>query len=104
MLLGNNQMHCGRINCRCTHTEGCEKGFISIRYVDKQEKIRNGERITIETWYDGVQFCSVCDPERAHIQQSSTSSEEMAHRLRERSKYKHAETYEQKESEKTRTL
>lgn len=104
MLLGNNQMHCGRINCRCTHTEGCEKGFISVRYLDRTEKIRNNEKVIIETWYDGVYFCNVCDPERAHIQQTSTSSEEMAHRLRERSKYKHAENYEQQEVAKTRTL
>ena len=104
MLLGNNQMHCGRINCRCTHTEGCEKGFIHTRYVDRKEKIRKGEKQVVETWYDGVLFCSVCDPERSQIQRTSTSSEEMAQRLRERSKYKHAENYEQKELEKTRTL
>jgi hypothetical protein len=104
MLLGNNPNHCGRLNCRCTHTEGCEKGFIAIRYVDKQEKIRQGQKIVVETWYDGVHFCSICDPERAHIQQSSQSSEEMGQRLRERSKYKHAENYEQKESDKTKTL
>lgn len=104
MLLGRNQNHCGRLNCRCTHTEGCEKGYISIRYVDRQEFIKKGEKITKEVWYDGAVFCSVCDPERAHIQQTSTSTEEMGQRLRERSKYKHAENYEQKESEKTRTL
>lgn len=104
MLLGNNQMHCGRVNCRCTHTEGCEKGYIWVRYLVKEEKNRKGEKIVVETWYDGVQFCSVCDPERAHIQKTSKSSEELSYRLGQRSKYKHAENYEQTESEKTRTL
>lgn len=104
MTIGRNQNHCGRLNCRCTHTEGCERGFISLRYADYQEKIVKGEKIEVVTWYNGVQFCSVCEPERAHIQNTSITSEELGQRLRERSKYKHAENYENKESEKTRTL
>jgi hypothetical protein len=104
MLLGNNPMHCQRINCRCTHTEGCERGFIYIRYAHITERIVNGEKNSTETWYDGVRFCPVCDPERAHIQKTSTSSEELGYRLRERSKYKHAENYENQEAQKTRTL
>ena len=104
MLLGQNQNHCGKLNCRCTHTEGCEKGFIHIRYLDHQERMNKGEKIVVEKWYDGVQFCSVCNYERAAIQNTSVSTEEMGQRLRERSKYKHAENYDNKESEKTRTL
>jgi hypothetical protein len=96
--------HCGRINCICTHTNGCVKGFIDTRYVDKKELIRKGEKIVVETWYDGVLFCPTCDPERAYIQNTSRTSEEMTQRLRERSSFKQEETYKNNESSKTRTL
>lgn len=96
--------HCGKINCLCTHTDGCIKGFIYTRYSDKKEIKVNDEIKVIETWYDGVLFCPTCDPERAYIQQSSRSSEEMAQRLRERSRYKAEETYNNNEASKTRTL
>lgn len=97
-------MHCGRINCVCTHTEGCVKGFIHTRYVDRKELIRNGEKKVVETWYDGVLFCPTCDPERAHIQNTSRSSEEMTQRLRERSSLKSSDYYDKEEASKTRTL
>ena len=104
MLLGNNENHCRRINCRCTHTDGCERGYIWVRYAHITERVVKGEKIQTETWYDGVKFCAVCDPERAHIQNTSTSSEELHQRLGARSKYKHAENYDQQEAQKTRTL
>ena len=63
-----------------------------------------GKLQKIEQWYDGVQFCPVCDPERAHIQATSQSSEEMADRLRNRSQFKASENYERQEASKTRTL
>ena len=103
-MLGTNENHCRRINCRCTHTEGCERGYIFVRYLDTKVVIRKGVETKIETWYDGVQFCSVCDPERAHIQRTSASSEEMQQRLRERSSYKNTENYEKQEAGKTRSL
>lgn len=97
-------MHCGRINCVCTHTDGCVKGFIYTRYVDRKELIKNGEKKVVETWYDGVLFCPTCDPERAHIQNTSRSSEEMTQRLRERSSLKSSDYYDKEEASKTRTL
>lgn len=97
-------MKCERTNCICTHTEGCEKGFIFTRYKDVKEIVREGEKKTIETWYDGVLFCPTCYPERAFIQRTSQSSEEMSHRLRERSSLKSTENYEKSEESKTRTL
>lgn len=103
-MLGTNENHCRKINCRCTHTEGCERGYIFVRYSDTKIVIRKGMETKIVTWYDGVQFCSVCDPERAHIQQTSASTEEMQQRLRERSSYKNIENYEKQEANKTRTL
>lgn len=103
-MLGKNRNHCERLNCRCTHTEGCEKGYIWTRYSVKDEHIRNGETIVVEKWYEGVLFCPTCDPERAQIQKTSGSSEELSYRLGQRSKYKHAENYENQEAQKTRTL
>lgn len=95
---------CTKINCYCTHTDGCDRGYIFIRYCDKKTILRNGVQTTTETWYDGVRFCPVCDPERAHIQNTSTSSEEMAERLRNRSTLKSSENYDKEEATRTRTL
>ena len=95
---------CNKINCMCTHTNGCVKGFIEIRYKDTKKVIRNSEEIIVETWYDGVKFCPTCDPIRAHIQDTSRTPEEMAERLRARSTFKQAENYEKEETSKTRTL
>ena len=97
-------MHCGRINCICTHNNGCEKGFIWTTYKDRKELIRNGETIVVEKEYEGVLFCPTCDPERAYIQQTSRSPEELQKILSERSKYKQEETYKNNETSKTRTL
>lgn len=103
-MIGANENHCGRLNCRCTHTEGCERGFVHIRYLDEEIKTRKGEKIVVERWYDGVQFCSVCNAERAHIQQTSMSTQEIGQRLRGLSSYKNTENYEKQEAGKTRTL
>lgn len=97
-------MRCNKINCYCTHTDGCEKGFIFVRYKHTEKRIREGKEITTETWYDGVRFCPICDPERAHIQNTSTSSEEMAERLRNRSTLKSSDNYDKEEATRTRTL
>jgi len=95
---------CHRVNCYCTHTDGCEKGYIWVRYKHTEKRVREGKQIVIETWYDGVRFCPVCDPERAHIQNTSTSSEEMAERLRNRSTLKSSDNYDKEEATRTRTL
>jgi uncharacterized Zn finger protein (UPF0148 family) len=95
---------CNRTNCICTHTDGCEKGYIWVRYKNTKKRMRHGEQILIETWYDGVRFCPICDPERAHIQNTSTSSEELAERLRNRSSLRSSDNYDREEATRTRTL
>lgn len=46
--------HCGRGECRCTHTEGCEFGWVEMpAYTDP---------VTKQT-YQPVQPCPVCRPE-----------------------------------------
>ena len=95
---------CHRVNCICTHTDDCVKGYIFVRYKHTEKRVREGKEILIETWYDGVRFCPVCDPERAHIQNTSTSSEELAERLSNRSTLKSSANYDREEATRTRTL
>lgn len=82
----------------------CDNGFILTRHMELKKKMVKGEEITIESWYDEARFCPVCDPKRAHIQDTSTTSEELGQRLRELSRYKAAENYEKQEANKTRIL
>jgi uncharacterized Zn finger protein (UPF0148 family) len=90
--------------CKCKHVD-CVKGFILTTYVSTKEiKTREGEVKTIEKEYDGVLFCPTCDPERAFIQRTSASSEEMRERLNNRSPLKAKENFEKEEASKTRTL
>lgn len=102
-MLGD-QNHCGRTNCRCTHNMGCERGFIWTEWIERHEKRVKDEIVVTRQSREGVRFCPVCDPERAHIQKTSNSPQELQERLQARSKYKASENYERTESEKTRTL
>ena len=95
---------CHKVNCFCTHTEPCEYGWINIRYKEIKTVKRNGETKEIVTWYDGATFCPTCDAQRAHIQTTSTTSEELGQRLRARSEFKTVENYDNQEASKTRTL
>lgn len=46
--------HCGRDGCRCTHSDGCEYGWIEAgAYTDA---------VTLQT-YSPVEPCPVCRPE-----------------------------------------
>lgn len=44
--------HCGRAGCRCTHTEGCDHGW-----VDMPPRELNGQR------YTEVAPCPICRPD-----------------------------------------
>lgn len=100
----NIENHCGRLNCQCTHTEGCERGYIWVRYRDVRTVNSSEGKKEVVTWYDGVHFCKICDPDRAYLQSISRTSDELQQRLRERSNHKQAENYEKQEASKTRTL
>jgi guanylate kinase len=96
--------NCVRNVCPCKHID-CVKGFIHTTYVStKETRTKEGEVKTIETEYEGVLFCSTCYPERASIQSTSASSEEMRERLSNRSQFKAKENFEKEEASKTRTL
>lgn len=48
--------HCGRAGCRCTHSDGCDHGWIDgLSYTDP---------VTLQT-YRPVEPCPVCRPEYA---------------------------------------
>ena len=57
--------HCGRAGCRCTHTEGCDHGWVEMpAYVDP---------VTKQT-YQPVQPCPMCRPESyQRLQHDSTN-------------------------------
>lgn len=96
--------HCMRNACPCKHVD-CVKGYIHTTYVStKETRTKEGEVKTIETEYEGVLFCPTCDPERASIQRTSASPEEMRERLSNRSQFKAKENFEKEEASKTRTL
>jgi len=96
--------HCMRNACPCKHVE-CVKGFIHTTYVStKETRTKEGEIKTIEIEYEGVLFCPTCDPERASIQRTSASSQEMRERLANRSQLKATENFQKEEASKTRTL
>ncbi len=96
--------HCMRNACKCKHVD-CVKGFINTTYVTtKKTRTREGKEVTTEIEYEGVLFCPTCDPERASIQRTSASPEEMRERLANRSQYKAVENFEKEEASKTRTL
>lgn len=97
-------IRCNKVNCNCTHSDGCEKGYIFVKYKHTEKRMRENKEILIETWYDGVRFCPICDSERAHIQATSTSSEELAERLNNRSSLKSSDNYDKEEATRTRTL
>lgn len=95
---------CQREGCKCSHVD-CDYGWIYAIFVTEDVKnTRNGEKIVVKTEYEGVKFCPTCDPERAHIQETSATRDEMARRLNERSTHKRAEIYEKQEASKTRIL
>jgi guanylate kinase len=95
---------CKSPTCRCEHID-CDYGWIYGTFVTVEEKnTRKDGKIQIQTEYEGVKFCPQCDPQRAHIQETSSSAEELQRRLSERTTIKRAEIYEKQEASKTRIL
>lgn len=102
----NLDNHCGRTGCGCTHTHGCEKGWIWTEYLDEQVVVRNtsGARDVIRRKYEGVYPCSVCDPERYSLLNNSKSREEYHEKLRNRGTYRKQKAYDEDERSRTKTL
>lgn len=56
---------CGKADCRCSHLDPCDKGFI-------------------QTGENSVNFCPICDRERHLIVKNAKSGEQQAEQLRAR--------------------
>ena len=102
----NIENHCGKTGCICTHTHGCERGWIWIDYVDETIVKRNnsGARDAIRRKYQGVYPCPSCDPIRHELYISSKSTEEYLEKLRNRGNFKRQQAYDDNERSQTRTL
>lgn len=97
--------HCGKSGCICTHSDPCEYGYIWVEYYeDKKTITKDGNTKVVSERFQGVRFCSTCDPERASIQAGSRNSTELGERLRARSKVSKFKAYEEEERSKTRAL
>jgi len=97
---------CEKPSCICTHTDGCNAGWIDVDYwVDSKYKVVD-EFAMIEgkRKYEGAIPCQNCDYERWEIWKTSQNSKEYAERLRARSTYNRTKAYESEENSKTRTL
>ena len=96
---------CKRANCLCEHKEPCAAGWITLRYKSIEEKKqRDGTVISIEREYDGVRPCPTCDPERAHVFDTSASDAELQERLKARSNLNRTAIQDNYEASRTRTL
>lgn len=97
--------HCGITKCECTHTQGCEFGWIYGTETDRKvAKSRDGQTIVTEQKYEVVSPCPNCRPELYNIFATSRSRQELQERLRSRSVHTRLKDYEQTEEGRTRTL
>lgn len=96
---------CNRVGCICTHTDGCEAGWIAIEYWVDARGVACSEFAKIpKQKYEGVIPCKNCDPERWIIWNTSRNSREYHERLIARSTHNRTKAYESEEQSKTRTL
>jgi len=89
----NLENHCGNASCECTHTHGCEKGWVYGKHLDEK---------FVE--YEAVSPCPNCDPDRYEIFHTSKSRHELFERLRARGTHTRRKAYEDNDRSKTRTL
>lgn len=97
--------HCGQTNCDCTHTQGCEFGWIFGKETDRRvTRTKDGETKVIETTYEVAYPCSNCQPEKARIFATARNRQELQEMLRSRSNHNRLKTFEESEERKTKTL
>ncbi len=98
-------LSCDRTGCICTHTDGCEAGWIYIVYWADARGVTCSEFANIpKTRYEAVVPCKNCDYDRWSICNTSNTSKEYGERLRARSLHNRTKAYEREEESKTRTL
>jgi hypothetical protein len=83
----------------------CDLGWVFGKYLStKVVRDRQGNETEIESEYEGVTPCPICDPTRAQIFTSAKSRDELQEALANRSTHKRLEAYRQSEDSKTRVL
>lgn len=96
--------HCMKPGCLCTHTHGCERGWIWKEYDDQVVYIdRQGKRSTKTIKREGVVPCMNCDSERYEIWLTALTYEDYIEKLQKRG-YGKKKAYENEENSKTRVL
>lgn len=96
---------CEDSSCICTHTDGCETGWIDVQYWVDNRGVICSEFANIPKFrYEGVVPCKNCDYERWKIYNTSATTKEYGERLRARSVHTRIKAYEKEEESKTRTL
>ena len=99
------EKHCGSSGCICTHTDGCDKGWILGKFNDEKiVKLSSGVKSTVTETFEGVSPCPMCDPDRYEIFMTSKSRQELFERLRKRGTHQRVKAYDDDEKSKTRTL
>ena len=89
---------------KCSNSE-CNLGWIYGKYIAvKVVRDRQGNERKIESEYEGVTPCPICDPTRAQIFNSAKSQDELQESLANRSTHKRLDAYKRSEDSKTRIL
>ena len=97
--------HCFRAGCRCSHTHGCEKGWIwGISVVKRIVVLKDKTQDIVTQEYDSVSPCPNCDPDRAELFCDSKERHELMDALQNRSTNKRVQYYKDSERNKTKTL
>lgn len=97
--------HCGKPICICTHTDGCDAGWITSDYWVDRDGVRCEEFDNIQkTKHTGAVPCKTCDYDRWYIWNTSTTTEQYHERLRARGTHTRIKAYETEESSRTRIL
>ena len=97
--------HCGKSSCSCTHSFGCEFGW--IWGIEKERKVSrrpNGEEVVVVKQYDVVRPCPNCLPEKAVIFAQASNRRELQEALKKQSLSAKQKDYEETERNKTKTL
>jgi guanylate kinase len=96
---------CNRANCLCEHLDPCAAGWIIYTQKEEiQKKGRDGTVFTVVNEYDVARPCPTCDPERAHIFDTSATKAELQERLKQRSTLNKVSQQDVYEASRTRTL
>lgn len=82
---GGYGSHCGRTGCPCTHTGGCQAGWIDNSPTDVQADLfdeSDPQAPPVRVLYDSVRPCPACAPRRAEILEETPDRRRAQQKLR----------------------